>query len=71
MIQTFVFIQTVPGLVLFATQVTTKSSTCHMCLYVVPDVLPHSTGSATQQALQFSCSCLAQKGINLGIQRTI
>ena len=71
MMQAFVYIETVPGLVLLATQVTMKSSTGHMCFYVIPDVLSDSAGLATNHALELPCGSLAHKGINLGIQRTI
>ena len=64
-------IQTVSSLKLLSTKVTIKSLTSHMCLYMVPDVLPDSAGLATDHALQLPCFTLAHKGINLGIQRTI
>ena len=64
-------IQTVPGLELLSTKVTIKSITCHMCFYVVPDVLPDSAGLATNHTLQLPCFTLSYEGINLGIQRTI
>jgi len=59
MVQTFVYIETVPGLVLLATNVTVETVTGHMSLYVVPDVLPDSAGLATHHALQLPCHSLA------------
>ena len=71
MMQTFVHIETVPGLVLLATQITMKPITGHMSFNVIPYVLPDIAGLATHHALQLPCRSLTHQGVNLGVQRSI
>ena len=64
-------IETVPGLVLLAANVTVEATTGHMGLDVIPDVLPDSAGLATHHALQLPRHSLPHQGVNLDIQRLI
>ena len=69
MMQTFMNVQTVPGLVRLETDITGEDDALNMSLDMVPDVLPHIASLSTNQADQTSiCGAGGDQGVNLGIQ---
>ena len=67
MMQTFMNIQTVPGLVGLHTDITGEDDSLNMSLDMVPDVLSHGTSLPTDQADQLPV-CGGDQRVNLGIQ---
>ena len=67
MMQTFMNVQTVPGLVGFHTDITGEDDALNMSLDMVPDVLPHGASLPTDQTDQLPL-CGGYQRVNLSVQ---